>query len=406
MTPLPLAIVLGVDTPIGLTVVRELGRHGVPVHAVGRRGLALGRASRWAQSFSVRPKGKSLGDYLPALIEETGATALLAISESDLLELAALPLTIAACRILTPRMDQLEVVLDKQRTYEFAHSCGISVPQSWQPSESENFASKAASLAYPLVLKWPDPPAIWAQLDDAGLAFVKAEIILDKVQLLSALERYVPLKCWPLAQHYAPGYGFGQMLNMQDGEATLSFQHRRIHEWPPEGGVSTLCAAVSTKDHKPQMERSVQLLRALGWQGPAMVEYRYDPATGSYALMEINGRFWGSLPLASACGAEFAWEVYRREILGQTSEMLPVRDDLLARYMIPETRRMLRLMFARKAITDPMFHATPFADLWRYIGGFLNPKVRSYVFAWSDPMPFCYDLWAMLLKFARLGSRS
>ena len=38
---MPTAIVLGVDTPIGLTVVRELGRHNVPVIAVGRRVTAL-----------------------------------------------------------------------------------------------------------------------------------------------------------------------------------------------------------------------------------------------------------------------------------------------------------------------------------------------------------------------------
>jgi NAD(P)-dependent dehydrogenase (short-subunit alcohol dehydrogenase family) len=57
MSVLPRAIVLGVDTPIGLTVVRELGRHGVPVHAIGRKSGAIGGASRYCESFSIREAG-------------------------------------------------------------------------------------------------------------------------------------------------------------------------------------------------------------------------------------------------------------------------------------------------------------------------------------------------------------
>ncbi len=30
------AVVLGIDTPIGLSIIRELGQHGVPVTGIGR----------------------------------------------------------------------------------------------------------------------------------------------------------------------------------------------------------------------------------------------------------------------------------------------------------------------------------------------------------------------------------
>ena len=36
-----------------------------------------------------------------------------------------------------------------------------------------------------------------------------------------------------------------------------------------------------------------------------MVEYRHDPSTGRCCLMEINGRFWGSLQLAIDAGVDF-----------------------------------------------------------------------------------------------------
>ena len=108
----PPALILGVDTPIGLTVIRELGRHGVPVHGIGRSRDAVGRTSRYLTGFSIRPEGIALSEWLPERIFHTGARALFAISEDDLIALAALPDEIEGCHILTPRRPQLDLVLE------------------------------------------------------------------------------------------------------------------------------------------------------------------------------------------------------------------------------------------------------------------------------------------------------
>jgi protein-tyrosine-phosphatase len=42
-----------------------------------------------------------------------------------------------------------------------------------------------------------------------------------------------------------------------------------------------------------------------------MVEYRQNPATLDFVLMEVNGRFWGSLPLAVAAGVDFPYHLYQ-----------------------------------------------------------------------------------------------
>jgi len=42
----------------------------------------------------------------------------------------------------------------------------------------------------------------------------------------------------------------------------------------------------------------------MAWHGPAMVEFR-DDGTGAPCLMEVNGRFWGSLELAVRSGVDF-----------------------------------------------------------------------------------------------------
>jgi hypothetical protein len=53
------------------------------------------------------------------------------------------------------------------------------------------------------------------------------------------------------------------------------------------------------------LRRSVELLRRFGWEGVAMVEYKRDVETGQPFLMEVNGRFWGSLQLAIDAGVDF-----------------------------------------------------------------------------------------------------
>jgi predicted ATP-grasp superfamily ATP-dependent carboligase len=400
MTVHPPAIVLGIDTAIGVTVVRELGAHGVPVHGIGRAASAVGRASRYCLGFSVRPAGP-LSEWLPDIIMKTGAKALLAISEGDLMSLAQLPPVINGCTILTPRAEPLAIVLDKRETLARAAVLGIDVPISWQPIAGEDMALRARTLAYPAIAKWADPPAMTDRLAALGLPLIKAEYFHTAEALIALIKRYAPLGVWPLIQSYCPGVGLGQMIHMAGGKAVLRFQHRRLHEMPPEGGVSTLCESEPLSRHSAQMAKSEALLANIGWEGPAMVEYRYDAEAGRYWLMEINGRFWGSMPLASYSGAEFAWECYRRAILGQTDTVQPDIKPRRARYMIPETKRLIQLLFKRGVIADPLFTPTPLVDFTHYLSGFFDPKMRYYLFRWSDPGPFFSDIKTVLTKVLR-----
>ncbi|WP_293884273.1 carboxylate--amine ligase [Sphingomonas sp.] len=391
------ALVLGSDTPIGLTIIRELGAHGVEVEAIGRSGRSIGGASRFATKEHVRPQG-AIDQWVPQLIRQSGADALLAVSESDLLELSALPRLIENCHILTPRPGPLAQVLDKSVTLALGRSLKMDVPISWQPVQGEDFAARTQSFDYPVILKWADPPRLAPMLAERGLTFLKAEYANDESALLAALSRYDGLARWPLVQTYCPGVGIGQMIHMSGGQATLRFQHLRLHEWPPEGGVSTLCRSVPITEHSAQMIQSEALLRAFDWDGPAMVEYRHDPATGRYWLMEVNGRFWGSLPLASASGAEFAWESFRRSVLRETATAPVPRTDLRARYMIPESRRLVRVVFQEQAIRDSSFRRRPWAETLDYFLEFFNFRTRYYVFRFDDPRPLICDFANIVRK--------
>jgi predicted ATP-grasp superfamily ATP-dependent carboligase len=393
--------VLGADSPIGLTVVRELGERGIKVFALGRDRRALARSSRHTHTFALIEK--PLAQWLPRFIGENGIGAVLAISEHQLIELAAIGPTIGDCSLIVPDAAKLALVLDKPRTLDLAAGLGIEVPSSWQPVAGEDHVAIAGELAYPVAVKWADPNAVSALLGAAGIDLEKVEYANDSNALMALLARYDGIGIWPLVQTWCPGHGLGQMLHMHNGRATLRFQHRRLREFPPSGGVSAFCEAVPLSEHAALMERSEALLAAVGWAGPAMVEYRHDPVSGRSWLMEINGRFWGSIPLAYHCGAHFGWETYARAMLGNEAAMqgrcsADAVNLRRARYLIPDAKALMIMLRNGKA---PVFRRIGAAA--QFTVDFFDPRVRWFVWSWRDPAPFFADLAGVVRKVWPLG---
>jgi predicted ATP-grasp superfamily ATP-dependent carboligase len=390
---LPPVIVLGVDTPIGLTVVRELGERGVPVHGIARRRQGIGLYSRWLTQGYLRPTGEAATlELLRGIGQRHAARFVIAISEADTLFVrrAADAGKLPGLAALAPALDKLQVVNDKLATYAIAAAIGIPLPVTWQPRAADE--TPPADLTYPCILKWRSPDSVTPSLARHGLDLLKAEYCYGSGELGRALGRYSPVGQYPMVQSFCPGVGLGHMFFMHGGKALLRFQHRRVAEWPPEGGTSTVCDSLPLSDNAGLLAQSEELLRRIGWEGAAMVEYRYDRASGA-RLMEINGRFWGSLPLAYHAGAPFAWLTYAVLGLGQRPAVPPYRSGVRCRFMVPETRRVLTLLFNRKAIQHRGLALSGPRALLAYAADFLRPGARYYVFAWRDPRPFLADMF-------------
>lgn len=387
------AVLLGTDTPIGLAIIRDLGRRGVPVYGIGRARSGVGMASRYLHRGLLRADGEEgLIAQLLALREQTGAACLFAISESDIALLNRHRARLAGYRLMFADAQRMERVLNKDQTYRAAAAAGLHVPRTEQVAAWPQAQQLAPQLRYPVVLKWANPNDVVRVLERAGLTLDKTHYCYSAEALLAYLAPYQAAGVYPLIQEYCAGYGLGQFVLMQDGRALSAFQHRRVHEWPPEGGFSSLCESVGLEQHAALMAQSVALLRALEWEGVAMVEYRYDPLTGAASLMEINGRFWGSLPLACHAGAAFPWLLYQTQGLGLPVGQQAYRSRLRCRFMVPEAKRLLRVLFQRGRIADRAVSFPRLPALLGFLWDFVRPGTCYYVFQWRDPAPFFRDL--------------
>jgi predicted ATP-grasp superfamily ATP-dependent carboligase len=395
-------IVIGTDSPIGLSIIRELGRHGLYVHGIGTTVDSIGRRSKYCSTFSLRPSQQPIRNWIHEEINKVYADAVLAYSEDDLIELSELPSQIGNCKILTPRTGPLRKVLDKQLTLSLAEGLGITIPKTFKPTKTTNAADILNAIQrFPLVAKWADTSNIIPLLKKHGIKFHKTEFILNEEELLTHLEKYAVLGQYPILQEYAIGVGIGQMLHMQNGRPTLFFQHRRVNEWPPEGGVSTICKSIDVTEHTEQAKKSTELLRALNWEGVAMVEYRYNFRTDQFTLMEVNGRFWGGLPLATQANAHFAWEIVRLNLNLPQTPMAPISSNLSARYIIPDARRLLRLIFQSHLVKDPNFKFSIGTEAFNFFISFINPSMRYYVLDVRDPLPWAQDMLNVAVKITK-----
>lgn len=395
----PAAIVLGIESPIGVTLIRELGRHGVHVVGISRSSRSAGLHSRHLGRGVVRARDESeLVAQLQALAIEHPGAVLLAVSETDLAFLNAHRAELRGLRLAIASAERMAVVLDKARTRELAAALGIDVPQVWTAANLAELSAQESVIRFPVVLKWPDPHSVSPWLQARGLPLDKFRYCLDWRDLEGYLARFEGVGLLPMVQEYCPGYGLGQSFFMHGGGALAAFQHRRIHEWPPEGGSSSLCVSLHPGTHRELQEKLVALLREIGWEGAAMVEYRFDPATGRACLMEINGRFWGSLPLASHAGVEFGWLTYSVFGLGKVPGPMVPRADVRGAFLVPEVKRWWRILRHPAQIQDPSLRFDPWAETMSLLRTVLSPRTRYFLFSWSDPKPAIADLVQSLAK--------
>jgi predicted ATP-grasp superfamily ATP-dependent carboligase len=402
----PPCIVLGLETQIGLGLVRELGRAGVQVIGVSHDPHAIGLRSHYLSRKIVVPQPRSveLIATLRTLGDEIGPCCLITVSEANLQWLAAHRNELGNIRPVVPGDEQLATVLDKQLTLQAAQSVGILVPQTREPKSMMDVQTLASDFNFPAVLKWKDPNSVAKRLGDLGLPLLKAEYVYTTEQFLAAASRYEKLGVWPMVQSYCPGRGLGQFFYMHQGEAVRRFQHLRVAEWPPEGGFSSVCDSVALTEHLALQEKSIELLRHIGWEGVAMVEYRWDADTGRAVLMEINGRYWGSYPLAVKCGAAFALISHCLENGMGLPDLVPVRNGVRCRMVSTELKRLVRIIFQPSKIVDRAFKVHPIREVVRFVLDFLRPGVCYYVWDRRDPRPFAKDVMNVLRKLVGRGN--
>lgn len=378
-----------------LAVVRALAAAGHHVRVVSPSGRSLAGASRGCAGEDAVPDALAeparFAAGVGALCARHRVDALLPVTEG-----AALALLPDAARppgvvVPLPPLEVFRAACDKAHVLRAAARAGLAVPRQ------EVLAAPGdplPALRFPVVVK-----ATRSVVEDgAGREKTGVRHAADEAALRAAVAA-TPASAFPLlVQERVTGPGTGIFLLRWDGRTRAVFAHRRLREKPPSGGVSVYRESVAPDP--ALVARATELLRALAWQGVAMVELKVCAATGVAYVMEVNGRFWGSLQLAADAGVNFPALLVDAAFGAPPAPPPPWRPGVRSRWEWGEVDHLL----ARLRRSPAALHLPPDAPgRARALLHFLvpHPMDRTEVFRWSDPRPALRETAAWLAGLRR-----
>ena len=283
-----------------LAVIRALGRAGHTVVAADSGARPTGARSRYATALAQYPSAFDAGTEatahaIAALAAYHEVDAVVPVTDDVIVPLDAhRDLLPDGCTPAMPGRDQLDAAWSKVATTRLARSLGICVPRHEIVHRPEDTDGIIDRLGAPVVIK-PDRSRIVGA--DGCLRKGPVRYAWTDGQARQAVQDAGQVA---VAQGYHEGVGHGIGMVLVDGRPLLAVQHRRLHEVPVSGGASARRETVPTDPD--MLAAACALLGELRWTGAAMVEFKVGPE--GPAFMEINGRLWGSLPLAVLAGCD------------------------------------------------------------------------------------------------------
>jgi carbamoyl-phosphate synthase large subunit len=272
-------LVTGAGGPAGVAVIRSLlQRDDVEVYAADMDGWASGLYLVPADRRRILPRALApqFVDEVVSLCAADGIAVLFATVDAELPPLARRREQLGAV-LAAPALETLETCLDK---FALAERCA---PVLRTPTTRlVGAASAAHEWDFPIIVK----PRSGAGSRGVRLVHSRAE--------LTALGSDESL----IAQENLPGEEYSvDVLAAADGSVVAAVPRTRERV---DSGVSIAGRTV----HDTELEQTAAAVaRAIGLTGVANVQLRRD-AAGVPALLEVNPRFPGAMPLTIAAGVD------------------------------------------------------------------------------------------------------
>lgn len=380
-------LVLDGDMTPSLTVLRALGRSGLTVDTASHLKSPLASYSKYCRNALTYPdpltEETAFLAWCSSVLAQRTYCLIIPVTERTMVPMQRLLPAHGGNNIAIAPPEALSIVLDKDQTLGLARRLGIPVPGSIFIDRSDTLLANLAKVKLPAVIK----PASSIGANSAGRKQLSVEYAFSIRELVVKSEHF--LKYGPvLLQEYFYGDGVGIELIARHGEIEFVFQHLRLHEVPLTGGGSSLRKSVPIEPEL--LDASQKLMRALKWHGVAMVEFKWNPQDRSFSLMEINGRFWGSLPLAIAAGADFPAMLYELLTNGSITPRPAAKTDIYCRKLSSDL--YWHEMILRRDAPNKLVRFPSNTQVLKDAFMVFSPRHHFDVQQWRDPKPGLIDL--------------
>jgi predicted ATP-grasp superfamily ATP-dependent carboligase len=310
-------------------------------------------------------------------------------------EASTLPLSVqrdqlsrVGAKFVLPSHDDVLRAFNKEKTVSLAASLGIAVPKTTVLCNADQAREAGVAVTFPVVLK--PRSSVEAQPGGRMQTTGRPRYARDAEELQAFYLQMSRTCSHILLQEFVDGEGTGYFALMHHGELRAEFAHRRIRDVHPTGSGSAL--RISVEPDSQIRNASLAMLEALRWHGVAMVEFRQIPGRPP-VFMEVNGRFWNSLPLACYAGADFPALLAQMAETGDVEQQTSFRTGISCRWLLGDFRHLVEVWRGAPAGYPKRYPgrlSTLMAVMMPVLGTFHDN------FQWADPLPELGD-WLSFL---------
>ena len=266
---------------------------------------------------------------------------------------------------------------DKLNASNIAKDIGVPVPKIYDVNSVDELEAKKDYFTYPVVLKLPNSNASKGVFYAYNFKELKS-LYLENFDLKNKL--YI--------QEYIDGIGYGASFVYDNGKIISGFVHKRLLEKTHTGGVST--KRISVKNNQ-LFDHGKALLDKLEWTGSAMVEFKYNEEKKQAWFIEINARYWGSLPLPIAAGLDLPYWHYLSAI-NQPIQVKDYQEGIVSQWILGSFITLAERVVSKKLS-------------WKELKLILDFRADNYDDLKSDDLKaFAGELLYYFTKFLKTGS--
>ena len=374
------AIVIGLDTLPGLQTARILAGRGIPVIAIASNPKhhccktnvcnEIHFADARSEAFLATLKEiRARLDHKPVLYPCLDpAVFVISDHRAELQDDFLFALVDA---------ETVDLLTNKVRFYSFAEKNGLPVPKTVILRQPADLAPATDKLDFPCVLK----PSVRLPEWDRNTTS-KAFKVACPEDLAALYERCRGWTDALILQEWIEGgddslYSCNCYFN-SDAEPVATFIAKKIRQWPPGIGFSSLGEEVR---NDAVLEGSLRLFRSVNYYGLGYVEFKQDSRTGECFIIEPNiGRPTGRSAIAEAGGVELLYMMYC-DLLG-----LPLPEQREQKYL------GAKWIDLRHDFQSALYYwKKGELTLGEWRRSWQGKKAYAY-FASDDLRPFIYDL--------------
>ncbi len=334
-------LVLGEDTRSFLSVIRSLGHTGYSVHVVCYDKTSPALVSKYIKSAKFyNYQAYSADEWLENVISLVDKYQFDLIIPCD--ERAIYPLWSAKARLpehtklAIANQKGLDTLFDKWETKKAAISCHVPVAKgNIVDISTVSYADLLGQFGSRFVVKPLQSFEETKLYQRQKVAIIRSEDEYLEYQKRNSTEQPY------LIEEFFAGKGEGLSVLSIEGEVYAAFAHVRVAE-PKSGGGSSYRKSIPLDNEL--LEATKAICKHSKLTGVAMFEFRRNQSTREWILVEVNARFWGSLPLAVFAGVDFPKLYADYLVFGSKPEspIVTYRNDVYARTLIADLYEIKR----------------------------------------------------------------